>query len=741
MKSVRSRWLLGTAALMLLSAFPLAAQPAAGKEPAADPEVVSLKLNGVNAVKQEELLASIATSESGCASAILLPACWLGKSKYFYRRKYLDQKEFERDPLRIRVFYFKRGYRDTQVDTIVTKRGDNDVAVTFEIKEGPPTIVSDITVSQTTQVLTENEIADKLVLTEGTPLNLIRVDSSKVFLQQELWNKGFSDAVVDTTIVVDTATNQATLSLELDPKWRSTISDILIVGNEKISTRTIMKSLSLKPGEVFRRPELLRSQRALYESNLFRRAAIEIPKQGDSAKVIIVTVQEAPLQEARLSAGFNTIDFAQVEGRYTNYNFSGGARRLDVQGAVGNLLANSLSGRFIFRSARDNLGSDRARYFSPTYNASVTVRQPWFRALENEIALSVFTHRRSAPGIYVDKGFGTSATFTREVGIALPVSANYRFEITQVDAGDVYFCVNYGVCDGPTIQALGGRQRLSPVTLTATANRANDPFSPNRGYRGTVDAEHASKFTGSDFRYNRASLDFAHYFQIRKRGALAGHVRLGWVNGLGGTAAAVGVTGTDIEILHPRERFYAGGSRSVRGYGENQLGPRVLTVPASSLRGDTINPRCDESVPIVNCNPNAAGLRDRDFEPRPLGGNIVAEASAEVRFPLFRENFVGAAFLDGAYVSQRTNPELSRSKAALTPGVGVRYRSPVGPIRVDIGINPGAAETLPVITEETVAGETRLVTLEQSRFFAPLKGGFRGLLNRATLHLSIGEAF
>ncbi len=741
MKPVPPRRLFGAMALLLSFPFAIAAQPAAKKEPAADPEVVSLKLNGVNAVRQEELLASIATAESGCVSAILLPACWLGKSKYFYRRRYLDRTEFERDPLRIRVFYFKRGYRDAQVDTIVTRRGDNDVAVTFEITEGPPTIVSDIVVSQTTEILSGEEIANKMVLTEGTPLNLIRVDSSKVFLLQELYNKGYSDAVVDTTIVVDTAANTATLSLEIDPKWRSTVSDILVVGNDKISTRTIMKSLSIKPDAIFRRPDLLRSQRALYASNLFRRAAIEIPRQGDSAKVILVTVQEAPLREARVSAGFNTIDFFQLEGRYTDYNFFGGARRLDVLGAVGNLLASTASGRFIFRSATNNIDSDRARYLSPTYNASITVRQPWFRALENEIALSLFTHRRSAPGIYVDKGFGTSATFTREVAQALPVSANYRFEISQVDAGDVYFCVNYGVCDGPTIQALSGRQRLSPLTLTATANRANDPFSPNRGYRGTVDAEHASAFTGSDFRYNRASADFAHYFQIRKRGALAGHLRLGWVDGLAGTAAAVGVTGSGTEILHPRERFYAGGSRSVRGYGENQLGPRVLTIPASALRGDTINPRCDESVPIVNCDPNVSGLRDRDFEPRPLGGNIVVEASAEIRFPLFRENFVGAAFLDGAYVSQRTNPELSRSKAAITPGFGVRYRSPVGPIRVDIGINPGASETLPVITEQTVAGETRLVTLEQSRLFAPLKGGFRGVLNRATLHLSIGEAF
>ncbi|MEJ7758852.1 MAG: BamA/TamA family outer membrane protein [Gemmatimonadaceae bacterium] len=741
MKSARSRLLFAATVLVLSAPLSLWAQSAAGKTPASDPEVVSLKLNGVNAVEQQELKASIATDASRCVTVVLTPVCWISKSRYFYRRQYLDRKEFERDPLRIRVFYFKRGYRDAQVDTVVTPRGKNDVAVTFNVVEGPPTLVSDITVTQTKRVLSDEEVAKRLALSKGTPLNLLRVDSSVVFLQQQLWDRGYSDAIVDTTIVVDAEANRATVALEIDPKWRSTISDILIVGNEKISTRTIMKSMSLNPGDIFRRPELLRSQRALYESNLFRRAAIEIPRQGDSAKVILVTVQEAPLREARISTGFNTVDFFQAEGRYTNYNFFGGARRLDVQGAVGNLLANSLSGRFIFRRSTVNFGSDRARYFAPTYNASINVRQPWFKATENEIALSLFTHRRIAPGIFVDKGFGTSATFTREVSPSLPVSANYRFEITQTDAGDVYFCVNYGVCDPPTIQALGGRQRLSPFTLTATANRANDPFTPNRGYRGTVDAEHASLVTGSDFRYNRASADFARYFQIRKRGTAAGHLRLGWVNALSGTAAAVGLVDSDTEILHPRKRFYAGGSRSVRGFGENQLGPRVLTIPASILRRDSSGGACGPAAPIGSCNPNAPGLRNRDFEPRPLGGNIIAEGSAEMRFPLWKDVVVGAAFIDGAYVSQRTNPLLPKSKAAVTPGFGVRYRSPVGPIRVDIGINPGAAETLPVVTESTVAGETRLVTLSKSRLFDPFRSGFRGVLDRVTLHLSIGEAF
>ncbi|MGH9422424.1 MAG: BamA/TamA family outer membrane protein, partial [Thermoanaerobaculia bacterium] len=217
------------------------------------------------------------------------------------------------------------------------------------------------------------------------------------------------------------------------------------------------------------------------------------------------------------------------------------------------------------------------------------------------------------------------------------------------------------------------------------------------------------------------------------------HARIGWVNALGSTAQAVGVAlGSDDGILHPRKRFYAGGSHSVRGYGENQLGPRVLTVPIGVLQShDSLNVACTSGTDVTSCSPNA-GLLDRDFEPRPLGGNFVVEGSVEVRFPVWQQ-LSGAAFVDAGMVRQSTNPELARTKSAITPGFGFRYRSPVGPIRADIGINPGGSETLPVVTENIVNGQRTLVTLQQRRIYSPTNGG--GILNRMILHLSIGEAF
>jgi outer membrane protein assembly complex protein YaeT len=732
------------AGALLLVPAALTSQESVLKGPS-HPEVVNLTLKGVSALKTADLLQSIYTTASYCNSFILKPFCWISKSRYFYTKKYLDHKELERDVLRIRIFYWKRGYRETEVDTAVVPRGSNKVGVTFFIKEGPPILVSNVVVNQTTPLLSQREINRRLSIGSGGPLNLIRVDSSRYFLQAGLFDKGYADAEVDTTIVVDSAAHSAVVSFNLNPKYKTTVEDIVISGNEGVTDRTIRKSLTFRIGDIFQRSEMLRSQRALYESNLFRRAAIE-PRPPidiatpDSAKVIVVTVQEAPPREARLSAGFNTIDFFQVEGRFTNYNFLGAARRLDIQGVIGNLLASSLNGRGIFHNASVPQTSSLGRYFAPTYNASIDLREPWFGSPHNELALSLFSHRRSAPGIYIDYGYGTSLTFTREFAERAPTSANYRFEISKVDAGDVYFCINYGVCDLPTLEALRGNQKLSPFAITSTIDRTNDPFSPTRGFRANGNVEHASSFTASDFRYNRATLDGAFFMPVRKRGSVGAHARIGWVNSLGSTTQAVGVaTSVGGGVLHPRKRFYAGGSHSVRGFGENQLGPRVLTIPITSLQSsDSLNAACKSGTDVTTCDPNGGVLKDRDFEPRPLGGNVVVEGSVEMRFPVWQQLY-GAVFVDAGMVSQRTNPALAKKATAVTPGFGFRYRSPVGPIRADVGFNPGGTESLPVVTENIVNGQKTLVTLQKRRTYSPTNG--HGLLGRMILHLSIGEAF
>jgi outer membrane protein assembly complex protein YaeT len=714
------------------------------------PEVTRLTIRGAKAVDPTELQGSISTSASSCRSLLLRPFCWIWKSHLVYERKYLDRRELQRDVLRIRVFYWKRGYRHTEVDTTVAQSGET-AQVTFRITEGKPTVVHKIAVGPQTDVLSARDIRRSVSLRAGKPLDLLKLDSSVVSLSNKLWERGYADAIVRVdTIALDDSSYTADVAIGIDPRWKATVAELRITGNEVITPKTIRNSLTLHEGDIFRRSDVITSQRNLYESGLFRHAAILVPPQGDSTKIVEVQVREAPLREARVSGGFNTADFVQVDGMFRHYNFLGGARRLDLTGTVGNLFARQLNNTSIFKNSFEDVNDeDRSTFEQPTWQASAQIRQPWFQNPRNTLSLGVFAHRRATPSVFVDRGEGANVTFTREVADRTPVSATYQFALTRVEAGDLYFCVYYGVCDTPSINAQRSRQRLSPVALTASVDRTNLAFSPTSGIVGSVSLEHASSLTVSDYRYNRASAELASYYRVG-RGVLAVHGRAGIVRAISGTGAALGLgSGQADDILHPGKRFYAGGSRSVRGFGENQLGPRALTIPISKLA--TLG--CDTSFAgIGTCNPNAICtldackdkkhpdgqiLPERDFVPRPLGGTSVIEANVEYRFPIWRA-LGGAAFVDAGAVGSAGLQSLVKGNRAVTPGAGIRYASPVGPIRVDIGFNPGIAEDLPVYTAVTNAsGQQQIVKLDTKRRYDPVQSA----LDHLTFHFSIGQAF
>jgi hypothetical protein len=190
------------------------------------------------------------------------------------------------------------------------------------------------------------------------------------------------------------------------------------------------------------------------------------------------------------------------------------------------------------------------------------------------------------------------------------------------------------------------------------------------------------------------------------------------------------------------------------------LGPRVLTVDPTLLeRLVGCDTRTAETA--MSCNPNAPHdstgrpIDDDEFFPRPLGGTSIAEASVELRFPIWRK-ITGAAFIDGAIVGQAAFESVgdvvniasfTRGTAALTPGFGVRYHTRVGPVRVDVGYNPTTSETQPVVTQVCAIltrpedpcppAERLIVPLRTER---RLTAG-RNIFDRLTLHLSIGQAY
>ena len=210
-----------------------------------------------------------------------------------------------------------------------------------------------------------------------------------------------------------------------------------------------------------------------------------------------------------------------------------------------------------------------------------------------------------------------------------------------------------------------------------------------------------------------------------------------------------------VEIVHPQKRFYAGGANSVRGYPQGRLGPRVLFTPLENLLGsDGVG--CDPEA-ILDLSCDASSLEDGAFQPRPTGGSRVLEGSLEARFPL-SGSFQGAIFTDFGQVWGDRAP-VSLETVRVTPGFGVRYLSPIGPLRVDLAYRTAGGERLSVVTNQVrpfvpdvddvndanclgvdcaYLKTQALAILEPKVLF---DDSSPGSLRRWQLHISIGQAF
>jgi len=169
----------------------------------------------------------------------------------------------------------------------------------------------------------------------------------------------------------------------------------------------------------------------------------------------------------------------------------------------------------------------------------------------------------------------------------------------------------------------------------------DDLLDPTRGFRASFHLSPEISAKSGSFAYARGQVDASAYYPVNSRTVLAGRVRFG------------SILGADASSIAPSRRFYSGGGGSVRGYGYQRVGPR-------------------------------------DFENDPVGGKTLTEFSLEARFRLnaFGGNFGLVPFFDGGSLTNKVTPDFNRWQFGA--GLGVRYYSSFGPIRIDVGtpINP-----------------------------------------------------
>ena len=179
--------------------------------------------------------------------------------------------------------------------------------------------------------------------------------------------------------------------------------------------------------------------------------------------------------------------------------------------------------------------------------------------------------------------------------------------------------------------------------------------------------------------------------------------------------------------------------QSVRGFSENELGPTVLQARRASL----LTAGCSNST-IANGQCDPSSVPDDELFTRPVGGSSLIEGSAELRLPLMKA--LGTVlFVDGAYVGTAGLASPAHGKGAVTPGVGFRYRSPLGVLRLDIGLRPVGAELLPVVVATTDAnGNDSIVRLTREKRYSPIApstGTLHSIARRLVVHFAMGQAF
>ena len=719
----------GLATALALTGAPRPAAPQSTQ--ALGPEVRAVAFVGNVTFPNDSLARAIVTAGTSCRSLVLSPFCWTGFD-FARRRSELRELDVERDAARLRIWYQRRGFREVQVIGESSLGADGRAEVLFTVAEGLP-VLADSIAYVGGEDFVGTDLLEDLPIRAGGRWSTLDLDATRDSLVRRLTNRGYPYAdVLRQTVFPVGEPYHAHVTFEIAPGTSARYGDIEVVGIEHLSESTILRTLPFRSGDPYRVGQLVDAQTRLFGLELVTSASItpNLESQPDSLVPLLVQVQEGDPYRVRSGIGWSRSECVNAESRWASRNFMGGGRVLQVRGRLANLLAPSWNDNWGCRQAGDG------EFAELTWVAAVDFQQPWIFSTRNAFNASLFAERQSVPDVFIRKAVGLQLALLRRVGPQTPLTLSYRPELSSFgNAAEILLCTGFLVCTRDDIRVLTSAQRLAPVGLNLTRDLANSLLNPTSGYRLIVDLEHAAKWTGSEYRYDRVVVEGTWYSGLVGSAVLATRIRGGWV----GSTEGPGPTG----IIPPQKRFYAGGANSVRGFAQSRLGPRVLVAEASALLQplDTIPPVTIPAIctvaEIVDLSCDATGA---SFGSRPTGGTRVLEGNAEVRFALGTD-LEAVTFMDFGQV-WAADQSIALEELEWTPGIGLRYLSPVGPLRVDLGYNFRGDEQLSVVTSgiepdplppgyHTTRGLAFLVPSVLSR---PTESRFQ-------LHISIGQAF
>lgn len=659
-----------------------------------EPEVRALRFNGNKALRDDDLLQIIATTTSSFTKRAF---------RLFGEKRCLDREELARDIARVKLYYRMRGYWEAQVDTAVTRHGNGGVNVAFNVVEGLPIRLTTLRITGLDSVQNRKPILGGLDTTVGGPYDEIRLTALADTIGTRLLDNGYPGAkiAVGHDVVRDARTSA--YYIDVDPGHLARIGEVRVVvdstrGGQQISSRTVRRILGLRRGAVYRRKDLVAAQRNLYATDAYRHVELGLaPGQSaeDSLLVVQAALIEGDMRSMQTGIGWGTIDCFRSQATYGDRNFFGGARRVDVTARASKLgIGNPTRSEFVRNAfchdaAKDSLISAR----KINYYTGVTYRQPTFFGLRarNVPSFTVYSERRSEFNEYErDTPIGLLAQVTREQWARAPLTFGYQIERGRTRAAPAFFCSLFLICDEALRTRIADSTiRLAAVSAALAVDRTDIPLTPTTGGVLRLELRHASRYVGSSpsLQFNRGIVDGSVYAPLGGQAVLALRFRGGIVTPLRPT-----LQGFDLSknFLPPQERLYAGGSNTVRGVQQNELGPVVYVAKRNFV--DVTN--VDDSTrtfAVIPGDPRKpeTQITNKGYQAVPTGGTRLVVANAEVRFrdPFLPSLLQWTVFTDAGNVWETSNPLLRAQSWRVTPGLGLSVLTFLGPIGITAGYN------------------------------------------------------
>ncbi len=570
------------------------------------------------------------------------------------------------DVAAILQLYRARGFAQARVTPTVTGHpapaasaaARADIAI--QIEEGPRTRVAALTLAGV-EALDEAALRGVMRLAPGADYFGPQLDADRNAVQLLYLNRGYPDAVVRAE-ARPAGEGLVEIAYAVEEGRPAIVDHVIVTGNARTSVGTILGEAQIPRGQAIGLAELEAAQRRISALGLFRRVRIDTLRDTATGAVDVVIAVE---ENAATTIGYG----AGLEG----------GRRLRREGDTGSAVERlEFAPRGFFEVGRRNLwGKNRSvNLFSRAslrqapgtvedpdpggfglyeYRVIASFREPrafgWnadatVSALVEQAIRSSFSYRRRA----------VNADLTRRFGRDFTVITRYSYGNTDV------FEQRYSPSDKPLIDRLFPQVTLSTFSGALAWDTRDDAIDPTRGIVVGVEGDVALRALGSEVGYVKTFSQGFLYRQVPgTRLVLAGGVRVGLATGFERTVPRVDEDGRPlvdpdgqplldtVRDLPASERFYAGGDTTVRGFTLDRLGD-----------ADTIDP-----------------------DGFPTGGDAVLITNAELRFPVTR-TLGGVVFLDGGNVFARVRQvDLGRVRAAA--GFGLRYKSPIGPLRLDVG--------------------------------------------------------